>query len=1007
MEAASSYLGDYFKQECSAVNHFVEYPHDHFFIPMATLFVAIAAVSLSMWFRRFRMAFFICLRRYVTWGYDSYIQRKVLFAICTARKLPRSVQRELVEEIKLIHPDMPVGNDWIEFADGYFHASKSQETQKITTKSINDFQSEMTPDVILWVEWFRTLPAEQMLAIAEIITNTAEDLSRNAERDLTRIFFVLQLALAILALLEYLVINELPSGHWFFCRLPYVVSVVSFKPFSIPMWFTLTVVVHQTFVEEMFGNSPSSREVNLACRFAPLPRDTASTVITNIVIFFFFLWIILAVSTFGIIIALFTPVLLIPGFFSPMLIMYVPSLILNIVTQRLRTQLGSKEKPQTDRAFTETVLILKSATTQVISLVGIATPFLPFLVGRYTWSNSFRDIFAAKIDIPTLSFYFYATFSWPIFAIPRLSIYTGCSISLFALQYIFQIVRALLGAVDFFFPVISPPKTTETKIMTLFSKVSWVPFRDASDRVRTSLESAYATRNNFNKCVYNGFIDQNLGIPVSGLPSKLLAFTVGPFLVAFRHPLTKFLVPSARIDDKIIEWSKDQSALAYRKVICRESEFLTRRSLEALTKCVWLKWMILENCGKMAGSLSDFSEMGNLIVLSLNGCVLLTGALKDLAKLTKLRKIYMDNCCGISGSLSDFAYLPQLTDISIKNDDENIQEIWGSTEDLKRLKNLRHIMIKNNTRITGNLGDLAECEHIQEIFIYGCLKISGNTADIVKSSATLKRLNIHGCSKIEGYTKDLGYFLKIVRLNITNCQNIRGSTIHFSLLNHCETLRISGAQEICGNISDFAVMGALRELEIEGCPHIAGTTEDLGKFVNLKILNIVKATGIEGPVEHFSNMIACSVLKLSGVSGIHGNVAHFSNMVFLRTLMIDDCSNIIGNEDDVKYLGESCDLECFSAERCPGLAKCPQTLPRHSSAFIRSLTVIRSSFTLRSTTKRSSKMDSSFASKRFSSNIQMESSVAAADVEFVSSVHAETPERHGVLPLKGALGTDI
>ena len=181
----------------------------------------------------------------------------------------------------------------------------------------------------------------------------------------TRIVFVVNVLIALIVLIEFVFFSEWPQGSFFFCQLPYMVSIASFKSFSVPMYYALTVTAHFTFSESTFGCAAAHREPSGSLDTSPLPRDPVSLAALAVTAVLFLVWFgIMVVNCIPVIIA-FAPVLLVPGFVLPMLVMYGPSLGLEAASTALRRKFKIPVVLAGKLPFNETVLILKGATTQV------------------------------------------------------------------------------------------------------------------------------------------------------------------------------------------------------------------------------------------------------------------------------------------------------------------------------------------------------------------------------------------------------------------------------------------------------------------------------------------------------------------------------------------------------------------------------------------------------------------------------------------------------------------
>ena len=109
-----------------------------------------------------------------------------------------------------------------------------------------------------------------------------------------------------------------PEGDLYTCQLPYFLSIVTFKPFAVPMWYCMTQAVHATFVEDMFGLSKGHREESGTLKYSPLPRGPVFRAAVLAVQTLFFVW--FAAMLVGCLpsLVVFLPILMVTGFIGPM-----------------------------------------------------------------------------------------------------------------------------------------------------------------------------------------------------------------------------------------------------------------------------------------------------------------------------------------------------------------------------------------------------------------------------------------------------------------------------------------------------------------------------------------------------------------------------------------------------------------------------------------------------------------------------------------------------------------
>ena len=178
------------------------------------------------------------------------------------------------------------------------------------------------------------------------------------------IVFLVNVLICLTVLVEYC-LAEWPQGSFYYCQLPYMVSIASFKTFSVPMYYVLTVAAHFTFSEIIFGDAICYREPNGALKTSPLPRDPVSIAAVGITAVAFLVWFLcMLVSCVGVIVA-FAPVLIVPAFILPIATMYLPCKTLDLGLIAIRHAFNTPVVPAKELAFEETILILKGSVTQV------------------------------------------------------------------------------------------------------------------------------------------------------------------------------------------------------------------------------------------------------------------------------------------------------------------------------------------------------------------------------------------------------------------------------------------------------------------------------------------------------------------------------------------------------------------------------------------------------------------------------------------------------------------
>jgi hypothetical protein len=475
-----------------------------------------------------------------------------------------------------------------------------------------------------WISWSKKIQPENKewnvvrckAAMVSLVEHKAGLVDAPFDREVTQLSFLLSVVVALVVCVEYLGSNW-PEGSFYFCQLPYVVSIVSFKPFAVPMWYCLTVVAHVTFVEATFGHSVDYREESGALAYSPLPRNPASRAAVFVVQATFFAWFAIMIVSCLPSLVVFSPLLLVPGFIAPLVVMHLPSSVLGAAVSYVRrthvklaeskaanTQEPAKAAKETSPhcaplAFSETVFILKVALTQVVSLAMIALPMSRFFAGRLTYAEAADQLFSS-LD---LRIAFSVTLAWPAFHAPRFHVYLGLSVGIIAFKNVMQLVRAAVAFLEYYLPLVEIPGPRESRANAAFAWATYHPMRAASDLVRTAIETTVVGHKDFNNVVFNGFpeyyLGERLGEIIERAPNWLVVLA-GPFFIAYSLPWTMIFAPDAT-DEDVEAWASDQICMAYRGVVCRHKAHATKRTLVAIAGCPWLEHIDIDRCIEIEG----------------------------------------------------------------------------------------------------------------------------------------------------------------------------------------------------------------------------------------------------------------------------------------------------------------------------------------------------------------------------------------------------------------------
>ena len=697
------------------------------------------------------------------------------------RKTPRRFSlRDELRDTALTSEALKLGTQWLAWFDEKIHQKEEH----------NDI--EMKKRAALIKEMHQLITASKGSSLVYF------------NRDLGRILFFLVLWLSIVAAGEYLG-SKWPQGSFYFCQLPYLVAITSFKPFAVPMYYVLTVVAHHSFVEQTFQHSPDLHEPAGAIKYSPLPRDVLSRFGFWCVGVSFTLWFATMLVVCAAPFLYFAPIILVTGFVLPMAFMYLPATILDVAINWLRHWAQLPVSLKAGISFEETVLVLKGATTQVTSIGLLALPMVRVLRGEYSYDNAVRDVLQPVLDLydfRTFVLHFKLVFAWPDFVLPRLGYYLGASVGLIFLNALLKLLRKVFGSFDYYSPLLGSPGKAERWAQSIFTWMTWRPFRSFSDLVRTACTATMEGRHDFKGVMYGGFphvyLGSVLGNYVRRAPNFLLV-ALGPFLVAARQPFAKVFSDLAE-DDDVVAFMNDEASMAYYKIICR-SKKCGVDSLEAILKSAWLEGLDISFCENIHGNINVLQKKcRNLSELAFANCPNIKGTTSDLHNLVKLKNLIMSRCPGIA----------------------------GDTQDLKGLTRMKNLRLDMNERICGHLSDFSSLKLLGQLVITGCKNIKGSTKDLV-GLTQLKTLRMTGCMDIEGSIDDLSELVLLKDLWVG--ESIGGSLAGFSNLTRLKTLKMNRCNGISGHLNDLVVLTRLEVLDCTGTS-VDGSPDDLRRLTN-------------------------------------------------------------------------------------------------------------------------------------------------------------------------------
>jgi hypothetical protein len=472
--------------------------------------------------------------------------------------------------------------------------------------------------VATWEAWFNHMATQEKRAAWCMETAVAIKegkvllVDTPVDHEVAQVTFLFSIILTFLACVDY-VSSTWPEGDFYTCQLPYLLFIVTFKPFAVPMWYCITVAVHMAFAEATFGHSKHHRESSGALMGSPLPRTHTSRAAVLFVQVTFGIWAIAALVGSFPSFVVFLPLLIVPGFVIPMIVMYLPSAALSAATTAVRRRTwvarqadsSLKQKERTTSAslrlsMRETVLILEVAATQVVSLAIVAVTMVPFFAGQLTYAEAASHFFGGVLDLKVA---FSVIFSWPDFQVPRLQIYLGLSVGVITLKYLVQVVRAASGKLEEFLTPVQAPGPWERRISEAFSWATYGIMRAVSDLVRTAVEVTVVGRKDMCRTLFNNnpkwYFGEWLGGVIKLAPNNYVV-AVGPFLAAYAHPWTMVFGPDAT-DEDVWAFTSDEVCMAYTGAMFRHKGNATGRSFTAMSKCVWLKNLNMSACAGITG----------------------------------------------------------------------------------------------------------------------------------------------------------------------------------------------------------------------------------------------------------------------------------------------------------------------------------------------------------------------------------------------------------------------
>lgn len=215
-----------------------------------------------------------------------------------------------------------------------------------------------------------------------------------------------------------------------------------------PLAQVLTLTIHQSFVESIYGGYAKFRNGGGSIVSAPLPRNTLVVGAMGLVVALYVVWLAAAIAMSGGLVLIFAPALCLLVVVVPLACILVGEGVANRVAKVLNPDMSARPvSTETCRTFDETILILKASTTQLMAMAVLALPLLEFIRGDAPWSEGALDVLRDSIWYDHIKVQFLVSFAWPDFTFPRLRVEFLVGFALIIIQYGMRLLKAGLRAV--------------------------------------------------------------------------------------------------------------------------------------------------------------------------------------------------------------------------------------------------------------------------------------------------------------------------------------------------------------------------------------------------------------------------------------------------------------------------------------------------------------------------------------------------------------------------------
>ena len=453
--------------------------------------------------------------------------------------------------------------------------------------------------------------------LTSALTSALGDLSKTGDQEVSLIFLTLHFIILTYSLIDYFLLQPLPQGDLFSCKMPYLISVVSYKPVALSLWTVIAVLCQSTFVECLLGNHPCGRDPTGTCVGSPLPQNTWGVLLTMLTTGILGAWFIAALIVYLPPVLFFLPVLMIPFFVLPFGAIFLPSKGMELVSKHSNKGVDNDETGSKDPHFTGTELLkfklditvvsLKCAAVQLLLLFVTATPLLQIYTSEYTWLDGARDIIDVTMpNLEAIELQFKFSFQWPSFHLPRLQWQFATALGLVVVEYVLKGGTALhrWARLHSWFYVDRPHLTQA--ISRMFAVMTWQPFRTMMDLTKTSLEggvnSLYTDVLHARKL--ENFTGKDLGPLYTGQEhcGQTMVYLCGiatclmPIREGYRNPYTR-VFSSNDTDSTVKAFCDSENALSYGAIACKDNPIITQ-IYGSLHSSVWLVRLSLFNCTK-------------------------------------------------------------------------------------------------------------------------------------------------------------------------------------------------------------------------------------------------------------------------------------------------------------------------------------------------------------------------------------------------------------------------